>query len=487
MNIKKLTIKAKLILFCALLVLVVSSAFVYVNINSNSLIKVFINNQETYHAVNGLNMGLRESRTLIYDYLNSNDYVILQEFNSVHNQIKGRLEIIVSKAETNEEKHLARALVNSTKVYFQTCQKIIEIKGQQSANPYIILTTEGDKILNYIYGYTSQYLQATLNNDNQIYQQLSSAASIQRKITGFIILGILILSSVFVLIFSNFIANPIMDLVRISREMAEGDLHVRKVKVKYYNEVGLLTDSFNQMSESIRNLIHDLEEKGEVEARLYKEKLKTSRMEELLKEAQFQALQSQVNPHFLFNTLNVISRAIRFESKEIAVKLIQSLAQLFRYNLEQTEKYSDIKTEVEIVRRYLFIQEFRFSDRLTVKIEEDPHCNHILIPKLTLQPLVENALIHGLEHESRPGHIHLQIKKRKDHVLIRIFDNGIGITEDRLRSILNPHNNPHTGHTTSVGIKNVIERLEILCEGKFTLTSVPSRWTMAGIKIPYYV
>lgn len=301
------------------------------------------------------------------------------------------------------------------------------------------------------------------------------------------LLSIIIVCIIFTLIFSNYIANPIRQLVEISRNMAGGDLHVEKLKVKYYNEVGVLIDSFNQMSENIRNLVQDLEEKGEIESRLFKEEIKNSRIEELLKEARFQALQSQVNPHFLFNTLNVISRSVRFESKEVAVKLIQSLSELFRYNLEHNEKYSEIGTELEIVKKYLFIQEFRFRDRLSVSIDSDPSCHSILIPKLTLQPLVENALIHGLEDSDKKGCIHLQIKQRKDYIYIRVFDNGLGIDDNRIKDILNPRETSHTGHTTSIGIQNIISRIQLFCEGRFSLISIPSKWTMVCIKIPHNV
>ncbi|MDC7223365.1 MAG: sensor histidine kinase [Spirochaetales bacterium] len=487
MSIKKLTIKAKLILFCTVLIILVSSAFLYTNGNSNTLLAAFIDNQETYHAVNGLTMALRESRSLVYEYLNGGDSESLDKLRIQRKAIRKQRSILTRKAVTNNEKHLARALVNSTDVFFKTCERIVYIRETGTGNPYVLLTEEGDKLLNYIYQYTSQYLQETLNRDSSLYDQLKSSSSKQKRISFVIILAILLLSIVVTLIFSNLIANPIKELVEISRGMAQGDLQVKKIKVKYYNEVGDLTDAFNQMSESIANLIRDLEEKSEVEGRLFREKLKNSRMEELLKESQFHALQSQVNPHFLFNTLNTISRAIRFESQEVAVQLVQSLAQLFRYNLDQNDKYCDLGTELEIVKKYLFIQEFRFRDRLSVKIDSDPACHSVLVPKLTIQPLVENAFIHGLENLNTRGYIHLQIRKRGVYTQIRIFDNGVGISREKLDEILHPAKQNHTGHTTSVGIQNVTKRLEIFCHGKFTLTSLPGRWTIAGIKIPNHV
>jgi two-component system, sensor histidine kinase YesM len=486
MRFKKLTIKVKLVLFSTILIIITSSAFVYSNKNNRILLNIFMENQGIYHTVNDLNMGLRKSRDYLYHYLNQGDSSSLADFSRQRGEIEQYLTTLVKRSETNNEKLLTRAMVNGCTAYFNTCTKILAINKNQTDNPYRVLTEEGDKYLGYIYGYTSQYLQSALSKDGDLYSELKSTTKKQERVSLYIIFSLLLICLIFTLIFSNSIANPIKELAEISRHMAGGNLHVRKIKVKYYNEVGILTDTFNQMSENIAKLIQDLEKKGEVESLLSQEELQNARMEELLKESQFQALQSQVNPHFLFNTLNIISRAIRFESKEMGVKLIQFLAELFRYNLEYNDKYSDIGTELELVKKYLFIQEFRFRDRLSVKIHSDPECNKVIIPKLSIQPLVENALIHGLANHSH-GCIRLQVKKRKENIIIRVFDNGTGITEERRREILHPSENRHTGHTTSVGIQNIINRLQIFCEGEFTLTSLPNRWTIAGIRIPCHV
>jgi len=499
MNKRYFSIKSKLVFFSFILMLLVSATFLYSNINSNALLDAFASNQKNYYAVNGLTMTLQESRILLKEYLETGKADTIEKIRNQEAEIATYLEIISEKAQSNIEHHLARALNNSTSVYIKNLDDLIYKKDSYYLNVELsdeeinkqlftdYYNGEGSRVLQYIYLYTSQYLQASLNNDNHLYNQLEASVVREENISIIMLFSILFICVVFIMLFSNHIANPIKRLVELSQNMAAGDLHVEKLKVRKSNEVGVLIDSFNQMSHSIRKLVQDLEKKNELEAKLFKEEIKNSRIEELLKEARFQALQSQVNPHFLFNTLNIISRAVRFESPESAAKLIKSLSDLFRYNLEHNEKNSEIGTELEIVKKYLFIQEFRFSDRLSVSVESDPECEHILIPKLTLQPLVENSLIHGLENSVRSGKISLQVKKRRDYILIRIFDNGIGIAPERIKEIMSPSKAKHTGHTTSVGVQNILNRLKLFCNGSFTILSIPTRWTMICLRIPYNV
>lgn len=444
-------------------------------------------------------MTLQKNRNLLKKYLNSGNAEIIKKIRSQESEMDRYLEIISDKAESNTEHHLARALSNSTTVYKKNLEYLIIKSDSLNSNSSLsdeekdrLLFTEfysgeGSRVLNYINQYTSQFLQASLNNDSQTFNQLEGRVEKEVRISYLMLFFILLICILFIALFIKHIASPIKRLAELSQVMAAGDLHINKLEAKNSNEVGVLIQSFNQMSDSIRNLVRDLEEKSKLEAKLLKEEIKNSRTEELLKEARFKALQSQVDPHFLFNTLNIISRAVRFESAASAAKLIKSLSEIFRYNLEHNEKNSEIGTELEIVKKYLYIQKFRFPDRLSISIESEQGCEQKLIPKLTLQPLVENSLIHGLENIDRSGMIKVQVKKRNEYISIRIFDNGKGIEPERINEILSPTESVHTGHTTSVGIQNILNRLKLFCNGTFTILSIPSKWTMICLRIPYNV
>jgi sensor histidine kinase YesM len=468
-GIKNFKIKTKLILFCLIIVVLVSSIFVFINRNSQKNLVTFMSNQDTYYAINSLNMNLRKTKTILAEYIKESKFVDLMNFYEIKETNEVLLKKLKENSSSNEEKLLARALDNLCTVYYNNCLTVISLHVTQNSSSYSQFYY-GDIILNYIYQYTSQYLQEKLSNDNSIYNVLKTRIVNIEKISYTLLVIIIAACIVFIFIFSNYIANPINQLIAMSSDMANGDLNVRKLDIKYYNEVGMLINSFNHMSASIRKLVSDLENKHEVE--------------ELLKEARFQALQAQINPHFLFNTLNIISRSVSFESADVTQKLIISLAQLFRYTLEHNEKNSTIEVEIEVVKKYLYIQKFRFNDRLSVSLNIDPLCKDNLIPKLTLQPLVENAFMHGLESSDKQGHIHIQTKKRGKNIIIRVFDNGIGINKERINEIMDPKSKIHTGTSTSVGILNIVNRIKFFNNGNLSIISKPEEWTIVKIIIP---
>jgi len=469
-GIHNLKIKTKLILFCFIIVFLVSSIFVFINRNSQKYLTSFRANQDTYYAVNSLNINLRETKVILATYIKESNSKELVKFYELKEKTYGLLKKMQEDASSTEEILLARGLKNLFVVYYENCLKVIEFQVTQNTNVYFQFYY-GDTILNYIFQYTSQYLQEKLSNDNRTYNVLKMKMMDNEKLSYSLLVLIIVICIVFIFIFSSYIANPINQLIAITSDIAKGNLNVKEIDIKYYNEVGILVNSFNHMSAAIRNLVSDLENKHEVE--------------EMLKEARFQALQAQINPHFLFNTLNIISRSVTFESVEVTQKLIISLAQLFRYTLEHNEKHSTIEVEIEVVKKYLYIQEFRFNDRLTVSLDVDISCKDFLIPKLTLQPIVENAFIHGLEATDKKGHIHIQTKRKKENIIIRVFDNGIGISKKRIKEILNPKQTMATSTKTSVGILNIVNRIKFFNNGNLFIISKPGEWTIVKLVIPY--
>lgn len=462
-------IKTKLIVFSLILVIVISSIFIFINRNSHDNLSIFIKNHEIYYAINSLNLNLRNSDTILSNYLSEYNHSYFETYHQIKKTNYSLLIKIKEQAVTNEEKLLIRGISNLCDAYYENSFKVFEFVFSDEVEAYKYFY-HGNKILNYVYQYTGQYLQEVLSNHN-IKNIDFKIKMDQLERTSLVLLLIIIISCIiFTFIFSSYIANPINELIKMSTKMAEGDLSVEKLEIKSYNEIGQLINSFNHMSQSIRKLISDIESKNEVD--------------EMLREAKFQALQAQINPHFLFNTLNIISRSVSFESIEITQKLIQSLAELFRYTLEYNKNHSTLKVELNIVEKYLYIQQFRFNDRLSTSFDIDPRCQQTLIPKLTLQPIIENSFIHGLEPTDRKGHIHIQTKITKNNVLIRIYDNGIGIDKNRIKEILAPDLVTHKGAKTSVGLLNVYNRLKFLNNGDLSIISKEGKWTLLTIKIP---
>jgi predicted hydrocarbon binding protein len=187
---------------------------------------------------------------------------------------------------------------------------------------------------------------------------------------------------------------------------------------------------------------------------------------EALKEARFQALQSQVNPHFFFNTINIIAKLAYLEGAVETESMAYALADLMRYSLRRFadgEGLVTLRDEVEHARRYLLIQSTRFRDRLTLHFEIDQTALDMRVPPLSLQPIIENAFVHGLEPVERPGQFLLSVQKAREYVVISVQDNGVGLSSEQVYKLLadeEPDNAANEkADTTGLGLAQVRGRL----------------------------
>jgi sensor histidine kinase YesM len=222
------------------------------------------------------------------------------------------------------------------------------------------------------------------------------------------------------------------------------------------------------------------------QARLIEEIKVRTELEEALKFMELKALQSQVNPHFLFNTLTTIAGVALFEDAEETNGLLQAMSRLLRYSLRMIGQSVSLREELSNVQDYLAIQQVRFGDRISVDVLVDESTLSSQIPVLTLQPLVENAIIHGLESREE-GHLSLLVHLEGDNIVLRVRDNGVGIERERLQQIAKASIDP-TGrsHTTGIGLSNVQKRLQHFfgTNSGFQIESEPGKGTCITLTIP---
>jgi len=181
------------------------------------------------------------------------------------------------------------------------------------------------------------------------------------------------------------------------------------------------------------------------------------------KTARMQALEAQVNPHFLYNALQAIaSHAILTGRKDIS-RMIEILARTLRYSIKEGGLVR-ISMEMEYVNNYLLLQKMRFEDRLSIKIEMDDRTANVMIPKISIYTLVENSILHGLEQMTNPIHIHILTAIEEDHLVIQVEDDGPGIDSKKLQQILAGLDDPHwlDKPNESIGLKNLYSRLNLM-------------------------
>lgn len=263
-----------------------------------------------------------------------------------------------------------------------------------------------------------------------------------------IILLVLLIALLFVYIVSFLTTNRLLRLSRHLNRLALGDLHVVS-RIDGNDEIGQLSRQFNYMVESIRTLMNQVVEKTE----------QNNALEIAQREIKLKMLASQINPHFLFNALESIRMNAHSKGEREIANVVRLLGRLMRKNLEVGRERTPLKEEIEMVRSYLEIQKFRYEDRLRYNISIEPLADGILVPPLIVQPLVENAVIHGVEDKEDGVEVSVQIELHENVVEIIVRDNGLGMKEERLAEVVRSISTPDERGNNRIGLRNVHQRL----------------------------
>lgn len=207
------------------------------------------------------------------------------------------------------------------------------------------------------------------------------------------------------------------------------------------------------------------------------------RLEEItLRKTELKALQAQINPHFLYNTLDAIAWLCEDGRNQDAEEMVNALAKLFRISISKGHELITIDKEIQHAESYLKIENFRYKNQFTYSIHADKDCLQYLCNKITLQPIIENAIYHGLNRMVDEGEIRIEIYPCEDDIIMTVEDNGVGMTEEQCREIM--HKEP--GDRTGIGIKNVNDRIKIYFGDGYglTITSELDEGTKVAIRMP---
>ena len=312
-----------------------------------------------------------------------------------------------------------------------------------------------------------------------IYDEATNMENLRKKVADSLLLTIRIIVILFIIMIiviyilshrlSKRITKPVEELVEVTEKFAGGDFSV-SYHTDSNDEMKTLAESFNTMVKEIETLVEDI----------HKE-------QENLKDAELRLLQEQINPHFLYNTLDAILWMTEAGENQKAIQIIQELSSFFRISLSKGQSEITISNEREHVKSYLEIQRYRYQDILDYEIDFDEEILKYHIQKLTLQPIVENALYHGIKNKRGKGMIRVLGKEENDSIVFSIIDDGIGMKPEeleRLRSLIAGHitDDDQSGY----GMANVEKRLEMLYGGEYGM-SVESEYgegTKVLVRIP---
>lgn len=429
-------------------------------------------NQEIsqYKAILMLKKNFAVCDTLFYDFIRTGNSALAEEYRQQAEEIRQDLQTMsFFNTHDGEEAYLAESIRQSFKSCHDTYETAIILYGKIDYG-YYNSVNRGRKIVKYLGSYTDDLLYATLQ------REVSTSYELQKRQAAASVcnVGITVCITCLILLFCVYIYRnvtvPLNELALKAGEMARGNLNVSVKEQRRRTNVSTTSGAFNQMAESVRRNMEN--------------ERKNLEYEKLLNEARFLALQTQTNPHFLFNTLNSISRTITLGRNEQAQMMLESLAVLMRYNLADADVPVSLKQEIWITKEYLNIQKMRFRHRIRYEFCYDERiAEEILIPRFTLQPLVENAIIHGITPLKDGGKLILDVKRRGKNAIIRIADNGAGIPRDKLKML---QAGLQENKSKRIGIWNTFQRMTIFTgtQDSFRLLSKEGSGTMVILTLP---
>ena len=467
------TIRGKLLSYFFVFVLLFQITAISIFISSNELTNKYDESFQRFLLLNSISQksyelyGLTKLYVLASEEENAVDYFEKKAELNVEKEKLVDLLHYIEKAETKNYINLIETFVHESEV-------TIGFVLKDDIEQYTDHLEEVRIAAGYIQESALELIDVELTAYQSIYKDLQERNGYFITFIIFLFLTTITLAVFFALWFSNGITSPINRLSQAAKEVAKGDLLGKPVEIHSNDELRLLGESFNNMRSNIHGLVKEIKDQSE--------------LDQLLKEMELKHLQNQINPHFLFNTLNTISKMAYLEDAKSTSGLIDSVAALLRHSLGEINENVTLENEVSIVQDYFRIQRTRFSERIQFVTKIDETCLDIEIPRLTLQPLVENAFIHGIEEREEGGIISIRIEQTPESVIIEVSDDGEGMEKEKIEALLSQTtvSDDHVGHSTGIGLTNVIRRLQLFYRTNniVEIESEKGKWTTVRLILP---
>ncbi|MEN8907045.1 MAG: histidine kinase [Clostridiales bacterium] len=487
----KSRITTRLLMYFMLTTLIMVLASVYTYSNTKLFLSKIDDMFNTSIDLNELRLDLKSVEVNLFEYLknpvDSNEY--LNQYMKSRDNLEYKANYIKSKYKSNL---ILKDISNMSFSYLDETKLAESAKRGRNIDQYSAHYDRSKEILGYIDFYIEELSLQYFENDTNFYKSISGKLKFVQEINILLIIVSVFINILLVIIFTMRLRKPIITLSKSAKEISKGNFNVQEVVVDTNDEMKIMASAFNKMVLNLKTHVDDIKEKAKLEKQLNEKEVQNLEIKNLLKEAELISLQSQINPHFLFNTLNAGMQIAMFEGAERTSDFIENVSNMLRYNLRKLNEPVKLKDEINNALGYIYILKTRFKDRLNFISEINDLAENIDIPCLIIQPILENAFIHGISELESGGLIKLIVKEEQKNIYIIIEDNGRGIRSEVLKKIQSKNftrlknEKLGKGHISGIGMVNVIKRLEIFYNSSdiFRIESVLGEYTKIILKLP---
>ena len=407
------------------------------------------------------------------EYLDNKDERVLNLFYINEEKYKAFLTRFKHEGPMTEIEARENGVYNISSNYIQSVSKAVISKKRGDIKEYKAYQAQAERE----YEYLTTYM---LNLNNKLFFNNSSNNSKMNEMTKLseVLYGVILLLTggvdiCILLLIVRRLSKPLKTLVDRASEVGKGNLDVQLVEPHEYNEIGIVNDAFNQMVISLRDYIAMFRKSVEAESEMRENAI---RMEAAVKDAQLKYLQAQINPHFLFNTLNAGAQLAMMEDADKTYRYIHKVADFFRYKIKNDDNISTIQEELQAVDDYIYILNVRYAGEIHFNKVVDEKYLGVSVPSMILQPIVENCIKHGFHEIDWEKKIDISITGEDRNIVISVRDNGIGIPGNIIEKIMNNtiSEDKNAPKRDGIGLDNVITRLKTFfeCDNVVEITSV---------------
>lgn len=456
-----LPLRTKLVLVFAFTMFMVAFVNIYMHVSINNVVGTIDKVYASNISLNQLMGTLDDVQTNMFRYLNTKSTAALNDYYLSEQSYSEQIESLNNLPTDNELKLTEKNIRSISEAYLKLAASAVAAKRGRDVEQYRSIYEEASKLYGYLDTYINELNNARFKTNAESYNTLRASLGYMQTFSTVILL-VAITGNMFVLmLLSSTITKPLTKLAHQVEQVGKGDFDIDFISVESRDEIGVLADAFNQMTDSLKEHVDQIKTRMAEESKLKETQL---RMENSLKESQLIFLQSQINPHFLYNTLNAGAQLAMMEGAEKTTLFIENLADFFRYSVKHTGQASSLADEISQVETYLHIINVRFSNEIQYVKRVEGQIERVMMPGVILQPIVENAINHGLRDVSWEKRITLTACEEEDRILVTVADNGKGMTHEEVKAVLigqpvaiEMDGQQHRG----TGLKNVIERLRI--------------------------
>ncbi|AEJ19998.1 sensor histidine kinase [Gracilinema caldarium] len=391
----------------------------------------------------------------------------------------------------DQESLLERNIASLIGEFISASNNAVQSKRGRNLSEYTQRLQRVEELASLIQERTNLLMLDRMKIQLSAFSVFSKNVTLIRSLSLSMILVALFFSISIIFYFTDKISAPIIHLGNAANQIASGIYDEQELMVEADDEIGATARAFNLMKKSIIQSFNEIKNKAEIERALMEQQMKNLEMTSLLKNAELSALQARINPHFLFNTLNTGIQLAVVEDADRTRRYLEQLTKLMRYSFRDLDIPVALAEEMDSMRSYLYLMSIRFPDVFDFSMQIISPAEHAIIPKMTIQPLVENAIRHGLKDMTSSASLTIQAYVDEyQRLYINIEDNGNGISPNRITEIFNAADHGTTldkNGEGGMGMVNVIQRLRLF-SGEWDVIQIEPitpRGTRIIISLPY--